>query len=144
MAKVEEALLLHEPPVVVKVLKRGNQVSLVQLPDGRKENFTNEWLVFDVDDDTIEEFQNAAPPPQDDKPKPITGRHGKVPVDVNGQSFDSVRRAFNELKLPLREKSRVRRSLRAIGTAVVKYSDTEFKFTRIGKDDVKETPEGHE
>jgi hypothetical protein len=127
----EEALLLHEPPVRVKVLRHGKEVSVVQLPDGSKHNISNTSLSFDLDE---EETEEAVEVPEK-KAKTVTGRHGKVAVTVNGHHYDSVRRAFNELALPLREKSRVRRSLRSTGTATVKFADVEYVFTRVGKDD---------
>lgn len=133
MAKqIEEALLLFEPPVKVEVIAKGPEQSRVRLPDGSEQAFSNEWLVFEITDEMEEEL---AAVPKEKKTKAIVGRQGKVAVDVNGQEFDSVRKAFNELKLPVREKSRVRRQLRTEGTAKVMFQDTEYLFTRMGTGD---------
>jgi len=128
----EEALLLHEPPVKVTIIAKGSQQSRVRLPDGSEQAFSNEWLVFEITDEMEEEL---AAVPKAERNKVVVGRQGKVAVDVNGQQFDSVRKAFNELKLPLREKSRVRRQLRTEGTAKVTFQETEYNFTRLGAAD---------
>ena len=130
MAKeIEEALLLFEPPVKVEVIAKGPEQSRVRLPDGSEQAFSNEWLVFEITDEMEEEL---AAVPKEKKTKVVVGRQGKVAVDVNGQEFDSVRKAFNELNLPLREKSRVRRQLRTEGTAKVVFQEKEYLFTRLG------------
>jgi hypothetical protein len=71
----------------------------------------------------------------------IVGRHGKVAVLVNGDAFDSVRKAFADLKLPLKEKSRVRRALRETGKALVKYNEVEYNFVRMGNGKEEEAEE---
>jgi len=130
MAKeIEEALLRFEPPVKVEVIAKGPEQSRVRLPDGSEQAFSNEWLVFEITDEMEEEL---AAVPKEKKTKVVVGRQGKVAVDVNGQEFDSVRKAFNELNLPLREKSRVRRQLRTEGTAKVVFQEKEYLFTRLG------------
>ena len=133
MAKqIEEALLLFEPPVKVQVIAKGPEQSRVRMPDGGEQAFSNEWLVFEITDEMEDEL---AAVPKEKKTKVIVGRQGKVAVDVNGQQFDSVRKAFNELKLPLREKSRVRRQLRTEGTAKLMFQEKEYLFTRLGNAD---------
>jgi TPP-dependent indolepyruvate ferredoxin oxidoreductase alpha subunit len=126
------------------LIQRGLEVSTVQLPEGPR-HIPNSWLEFndvkmeeqmakgkkskdEAKDEAKEEKADATPA------QPIVGRHGKVAVLVNGDSYDSVRKAFAELKLPVKEKSRVRRSLRDTGKAQVKYNDTEYNFVRMDGD----------
>ncbi len=131
----EEVLILWEPPVKASLVSKGKQQSIIRTPDGVEQALSNEWIVFEITDEDEEAYvagQETQRKAEPNKMPAITGRHGKVPVFVNGSYFDSVRKAFVELKLPVREKSRVRRSLRSTGEAKVRYQDEDYIFTRAG------------
>lgn len=135
-----KAILKFEPPQVVQVVMRGNQQTTIQFPNGQKQTFSNEWLEFDMTkkENQMEEQKTAAEPAKAAQAQPIVGRHGKVSVTVNGQPFDSVRKAFADLGLPLSQKSKTRRKLREEGQATVKHDEKEYNFIRVDKEEKAE------